>query len=333
MLGFLGWILLTPLAYFCYAVIVYLDQRVVKIAQEPHPLTRLLSEGPAGSEVVVIVLTAVIAAPVLEELFFRGLVQPWLGRSYKSSLMGLGLAFVLAAVQRQGKIADGWHDAGWLGVVQEAQALFFAALMAPGYFLVVGLTRWAMQQWYAYRQAAGGKIHPRSVAHRLDRDARAVGGIYAASLVFAAAHSFAWPHPVSLFPLALGLGFIRYRTQSLAGPILLHALFNGVACFMFLAYPSLVPREEKGNETTSALCPVSEPSTCTAVPGSQLPRRMYASAIGPSLGETAEDVTWPTSLPSRNSFLPAESASGPRTRTPISMRLTGPRSRAMTIGS
>jgi len=43
-------------------------------------------------------------------------------------------------------------------------------------------------------------------------------------------HSFAWLSPVALFVLALGLGWLAYRMRSLAGPIVLHGLFNAVSC-------------------------------------------------------------------------------------------------------
>src|SRR5205823_5542904 len=33
-----------------------------------------------------------------------------------------------------------------------------------------------------------------------------------------------------LFVLALGLGWLAWRTQSLIGPMVLHSLFNGIAC-------------------------------------------------------------------------------------------------------
>ena len=49
-------------------------------------------------------------------------------------------------------------------------------------------------------------------------------------------HSFAWPSPVALFVLALGLGWLAHRTRSLAGPIVLHGLFNAVSC-MLLFFP------------------------------------------------------------------------------------------------
>ena len=67
-----------------------------------------------------------------------------------------------------------------------------------------------------------------------------------------------------LFVLALGLGFLVYRTQSILGSITLHALSNGLSCVVLL----LAPHTAKGNETTSAV-PTRPPIVYSAtVPGS-----------------------------------------------------------------
>jgi membrane protease YdiL (CAAX protease family) len=50
-------------------------------------------------------------------------------------------------------------------------------------------------------------------------------------MLFAASHNV-WPTPVPLLLLGLGLGWLASRTQSLVGPIVCHALFNGVACLV-----------------------------------------------------------------------------------------------------
>jgi hypothetical protein len=74
----------------------------------------------------------------------------------------------------------------------------------------------------------------------LSRETKAMnqaGAIYATSVLFAAAHTFAWPTPVSLFVLALGLGYLTYRTRSIIGSILLHALFNSISVVILLAIP------------------------------------------------------------------------------------------------
>jgi hypothetical protein len=50
--------------------------------------------------------------------------------------------------------------------------------------------------------------------------------VYASSLLFAALHADVWPAPIPLFFLSLFLGTVAARTQSLLGPILMHAAFN-----------------------------------------------------------------------------------------------------------
>lgn len=55
--------------------------------------------------------------------------------------------------------------------------------------------------------------------------AGAWGGIVLSSLVFAALHG--WPSVVPLLPLAIALGWVKVRSGSLYGPILIHMLHNG----------------------------------------------------------------------------------------------------------
>jgi membrane protease YdiL (CAAX protease family) len=56
----------------------------------------------------------------------------------------------------------------------------------------------------------------------------AARAIFASSLMFAAAHANAWPAPIPLFVLALALGWLAYRTQSIIGCVVVHSLFNSV---------------------------------------------------------------------------------------------------------
>src|SRR5262249_41002209 len=65
--------------------------------------------------------------------------------------------------------------------------------------------------------------------------------IFGTALLFACVHAFVWPSPVALFVLALGLGVLAWRSQSLVGPVVLHALFNGVSALLIL-WPLLLAR-------------------------------------------------------------------------------------------
>jgi membrane protease YdiL (CAAX protease family) len=66
------------------------------------------------------------------------------------------------------------------------------------------------------------------------RKARTVGAVYASAAVFAVAHSAAWPDPVALFVLALGLGYLAVRTRGVLVPAVVHGLFNAVSALFVL---------------------------------------------------------------------------------------------------
>jgi membrane protease YdiL (CAAX protease family) len=52
--------------------------------------------------------------------------------------------------------------------------------------------------------------------------------------LFANFHANIWPTPVALFVLALGLGWLAYRTQSVVASIVLHVLFNTITILTLL---------------------------------------------------------------------------------------------------
>jgi membrane protease YdiL (CAAX protease family) len=57
---------------------------------------------------------------------------------------------------------------------------------------------------------------------------------YGTAVLFAASHSSVWPSPIPLTVLALVLGWLAYRTQSLIGTMVFHSLFNGITCLILL---------------------------------------------------------------------------------------------------
>ena len=61
-----------------------------------------------------------------------------------------------------------------------------------------------------------------------------VPAILGTSVLFAMIHAAVWPSPVALFVLALGLGWLKERTRSLVGPMVLHSLFNAVNCALLI---------------------------------------------------------------------------------------------------
>ena len=65
-------------------------------------------------------------------------------------------------------------------------------------------------------------------------------GLFATAVLFAWVHVRVWPSPIPLLLLALGLGWLARQTRNLAGPMLVHALFNSVACLLLILRPFLV---------------------------------------------------------------------------------------------
>jgi membrane protease YdiL (CAAX protease family) len=353
--GVLAWFTLTPFVLALNWFVGWVYQTLLHGVPEEHPLTRLGQQSLAPGDWLLLVFSAIVVAGVMEELLFRGVVQPWFAldldtlipdswkdycrevvqpwmarhrRSrvagsgalwliYKVSvrwmqrrpgrgILGIAAALIISVADRISPISLGWKQAGVAGALHGLAPVLFVLAMVPPFFLLGRLRR----------------SHP-------------AGAIYGSALFFAAAHSFAWPTPVALFVLGLGLGYLAYRTQSLVPSITVHGLFNGVACAMLLLPHVLppTPEPEKGNETTSATRFDVPASTSTTVPGSWLPRRTYASAMAPCRGDTTDEVTCPTSLPSRSTRDPGGAGSRPWSLKPRSVRLTWPRSRAMTIGS
>jgi membrane protease YdiL (CAAX protease family) len=281
--GALAWLVLTPFVYLVLDLATWCSRELFHIPPEEHPLTKLSQAGLWQREWVLLVLSAVAAAPVVEELLFRGVVQPWLARRPWGGAAAMCGALMMGFALWNPDVwpTDTELDRAFRRLIP---ALFVLILLPP--FLLV---------WRRSRSPA-------------------VPAIFGTSLFWAMVHTSIWPTPVPLFLLGLGLGYLAYRTQSLVAPLTLHALFNSVACVMLLypgPAPPPVPAPEKGSEPTSAARSPAAVSTTTAVPGSWLPRRRYASAIVPSRGDTTDDVTCPTSPPSRSTRAPCGTAPSP----------------------
>lgn len=302
--GLAGWITFTPFVYAVQFLAVQLHQQWAQGPLESHPLTRLAEHQPSLMEWGLILFTALVAAPLWEELFFRGFLQRTLAqRPWGGATLLWGTVCWALLVQRE-RIEASWREQGAWGVLAPSGPVSFVLAAVVGFLLL-----------------------------RRFRPSPAAEAVYATALFFAVGHP-TWPHPIPLFVLGLGLGLVAQRTGSLVGPMAMHILFNGVACTMLLAtHLSPAPPSEKGSDATSAVRAPAGVSISTGVPGSWWPRRTYASAITPSRGETTDDAACPTSLPSRSSRAPDGNDSVPATRRPVKVRFTWPRSRMRTIGS
>ena len=169
---------------------------------QDHLFTRLGSAGLSPVEWGLLLFGAVVAAPVWEELVYRGLIQPWvLHNGRLGSLVVLGLAALLAGQA----VAAAW--------IPSPSVRELAIVFAPLWILALLV----------------------GVFHFIDRRNTTWGGLFASAVLFAWIHASVWPSPVPLVWLALGLGWLAWRGKSLAGAIVLHAVFNAVACAALMA--------------------------------------------------------------------------------------------------
>jgi membrane protease YdiL (CAAX protease family) len=241
--GYLYWLFFMPGILLLNALLGVLYKRWFDFDSEPHIIQQLMTKGPTAADWLMAILSAVVAAPALEELLYRGVLQKWATcRFYRSDIVML-LSLAIALWSREKGLSKTFESHSWSMLTLELQPAAFVLAVAAFY---AGLRLWCQSP-----------VAP---------------GIVACSLLFSILHATFWPSPIPLFPLAIVLGYLAYRTQSLVGPIVFHALFNGVAILGLLHHDAGSAEPAKGKPTTSAVSPV--PSTWSFVPGESCPRRM-----------------------------------------------------------
>ncbi len=150
LLSLVVWATVTPGIYLLAFAVDVGSERILHQAPEEHPLIKLAQERPGPAELAAIVFAAIIAAPIREELLFRGVLQRWcMVRAWGSDVV-LAAALTLA-----------WLEGGSKGL----WPVLFVLAMIPGYVLV-----------------------SRSPS-RLVSNPDAARAVYASALLFAAFHS------------------------------------------------------------------------------------------------------------------------------------------------
>jgi membrane protease YdiL (CAAX protease family) len=283
-LGLLGFVAATPIVLGVFVV------AGLAFPQRDHELVILGRDKPPEWVWLLMCFQATVAAPLLEEILLRGILQGWLRRA---TLTG-HLAVITMTVFRSGLDLVRYNREAGTFEYNVAPTIF-AGLLAAGYGLALyrlarrfGLKEAEVQRWQPLPTelpldgSSAISEEPSSEWRRRAReqherraqewaDANAWLAIYGSAMLFAAIHS-AWPAPVALFLLGLALAWLNHRTQSLIGPIVLHALFNLVA-FIALYGSVLTAPPANGNAQTTPVRPSVVGSIMTSVPGSQLPRR------------------------------------------------------------
>jgi membrane protease YdiL (CAAX protease family) len=262
---------------------------VIVPIDRPHSLIELGKQTLFDWEWLLMGFQATVAAPILEEVFYRGILQGWLRRATLPGHLVLCVMTVL--------FTGVWFSASHKTLVylDYLPPLAFAGAMAVLYGGLLlrmksefRLTATEIQAWQLEPAAPSlasavtatqeetqalrsqEREYDEARRRRWD-DANADLAILGSAMLFAVAHMSAWPGPLALALLAIVLGWLARRTQSLVGPIVLHSLFNLIA---FIAlYSSMLTAPPKGNAETTAVRPSVFGSTTNSVPASQLPLR------------------------------------------------------------
>ena len=237
LLGYLLFLIVTPLVL---GVNYVADFWVRSWGQPstPHPLTKL--GGPDGGLLswMLLIIQAVVAAPLVEEFIFRGVMLPWLSERRWGGWVAMAGAIAIGFAVIPLELL--------MSVKTTGRAAFIAGIAPLAFALGVSLLGIAL------------------TAGPHDRELPARRAIVGTSILFAMTHYSVWPSPIPLVVLGLALGWAAHRTRSLIAPIAMHALFNAVPVLTLLI---AAPNHQNGKADTSAANRPAPVSTSIAVPG------------------------------------------------------------------
>jgi membrane protease YdiL (CAAX protease family) len=201
-LAILAWALIAPFVLVIHGFVNWTFTQL-ELTPEQHPLTQL-GRGEAGERVSLLV-QACLTAPIIEELFFRGILLSWMIGARERETGGLQAQPLFAPPARP--------------LVVMAVAVVDCLLRGKtGPIIFAGILTFCLAVlWIGIRK---GKRHSRA--------------IYVSAAVFALVHSGVWPSPIPLFFLGLGLGWLAVRTRGVFVPIVVHGLFNAVSAVYVL---------------------------------------------------------------------------------------------------
>ena len=225
-----AWWLATPLIFVLHWGVTELHGLLFDVAPEEHPWARVLSESPSWLWLGVMFIV-LVRAPTLEEIFFRGMLLPWmLKRGDRSDGFGpevrCWVIFLLAAGATA--LARSKDIKAWANGDQSLRTTVDAILP------LVWISAMAGMQWLAIRW--------RGLARTLGMGRHEVMAVVSNSTLFAAIHASVWPTPVPLWLLSVVIGIITVRTRSVVPAIVFHSAFNAISCFA----PWLASRSASG---------------------------------------------------------------------------------------
>jgi membrane protease YdiL (CAAX protease family) len=259
LLGYVGFVLATPVVLLVNTLLSL--GHVVK----EHPFEDLARTGMSPVEWCLMFFSAMVMAPLIEELLFRGLLLGWLRRASLAghvTLLTAGLFVSLSFSIEFNKSVTEAKDVEGRQMVPAPEELFnnieaihwsrIGVTFGLGLVYVIFLLK--CQQKKLFMTEADFLPNESSEGTDLVEAEPHVGSpaptgwaaqdlkqqrekawlaIFGSSFAFAMIHS-TWPGPVPLLMLGLVLGWLTQRTQNLLPAIVLHSLFNAVATFTLL---------------------------------------------------------------------------------------------------
>jgi len=241
--GMMAFFLVSPFVYALNAVAVQLWH------PEKHPLEKMVRHESAMGIAELAVLSAVLLAPMTEELIFRGVIQRWLSRSFNSTRNPSNL-FEEPASPTDGAVTEEVAAEELAGPWPESETTVADNPFAPPTSLVGRTTD------TPFSPSAG-------LDGRLTRTS--VQPIVLTSLLFAAVHFQQWPAPLGIFVLSLGLGYVVQQSGSLIAAMVMHSLFNGLGTFLLLLMVQIGGLPEDVSAKKPAPKPVEPPAGCVVI--------------------------------------------------------------------
>ncbi len=189
--------------------ILFLQWLLVQVFAYQHPTMELLEKNANGLTLLATWFSAVIVAPICEEVFFRGVLQSWLQR------VGGGISDLV--------LTGGWDSPS------NSVAVTVGVPMPTDSSSTGGSTT------NKTCDSPGSLIGKHETADSIESSwtSNAILPILITSALFGLAHSGQGPAPIPLFVFGIVLGYLFRRTGSIVPCIALHMLLNAFSMFWF----------------------------------------------------------------------------------------------------
>lgn len=181
------------------------------VMESGHPLVKMLRDSPPGMFVMISAsFMAMVIAPVCEEITFRLLFQGWLEKWEYERTAGEAVEPVTSPPDASVAI-----DETPPNVVESADE----PVVYDG-------------ETDETRDEASSTVIETGPSHGIAHLPFGLVPIVVSSLLFGLAHFGYGPEPVSMFFLALMLGYVYFRTHSIVPSIVAHMVFNSFTMFV-----------------------------------------------------------------------------------------------------